>query len=432
MNSNMEYIDLIEDILLEQENLNKEIEISVVIDQLFNKYWNTENLWLKNRWKIFRMKDGETNLLIDLKTEFRNFKSDLRQELDFDFTIQLKQRNITKRYDNEECFLEYNDSAIFKDDRVEESEPEIEETVFKGFGLNNSSSEPISRMNRFNISESIEKAVEVKSFGGFPLKEEEEKIEESIEDNGQRRNQFAKTNSSVSHQELYENKKTKRKEKYMHSVLVKYLRENEYFRAYSKTIDQSKSDNKIKGKNEWDHADIVAVNEEIYLNTKNQVLNEFLEIANQDFLKIFSFELKLKVDLPHLREYFFQAVSNSSWAHEGYLVTLEIDKRQNRHIKEELKRLSSTFGIGVILLNPYDISKTEIVFPARKNDRLDLTLINKLLTISKNKDFQEFIKSINDIKKTKEVNVKKFDEVLSARGLAEHIRKFFYQEELDN
>jgi len=61
-----------------------------------------------------------------------------------------------------------------------------------------------------------------------------------------------------------------------------------------------------------------------------------------------------------------------------------------------------------------------------------LTLINKLLTISKNKDFQEFIKSINDIKKTKEVNIKKFDEVLSDRDLAEHVRKFFYQEELNN
>lgn len=43
----------------------------------------------------------------------------------------------------------------------------------------------------------------------------------------------------------------------------------------------------------------------------------------------------------------FQAVSNSSWANEGYLVVLqEIDSE----VLSELRRLNQSFGIGVIKL----------------------------------------------------------------------------------
>jgi hypothetical protein len=41
-------------------------------------------------------------------------------------------------------------------------------------------------------------------------------------------------------------------------------------------------------------------------------------------LKFYSFELKKELTFSNLRESFFQAVSNSSWAHEGYLVAAEV------------------------------------------------------------------------------------------------------------
>lgn len=60
-------------------------------------------------------------------------------------------------------------------------------------------------------------------------------------------------------------------------------------------------------------------------NYKKETLHfqEQLKINNY---KIFSFELKLKLKFENLKEAYFQAVSNSSWVNEGYLVASDIDK----------------------------------------------------------------------------------------------------------
>lgn len=79
-------------------------------------------------------------------------------------------------------------------------------------------------------------------------------------------------------------------------------------------------------------------------------------------LKIFSFELKLYLAFSNLREYYFQAASNSSWANEGYLVCLEI--KDDIELFNELKRLNNAFGIGIIKLNKDDVSQSEILLPA--------------------------------------------------------------------
>src|SRR5262249_42218166 len=64
-------------------------------------------------------------------------------------------------------------------------------------------------------------------------------------------------------------------------------------------------------------------------------------------IRLFSFELKKQVDRINYREYFFQAVSNSSWAHEGYLVTCAVQQQDD--LLSELERLSASFGIGIIV-----------------------------------------------------------------------------------
>jgi hypothetical protein len=69
---------------------------------------------------------------------------------------------------------------------------------------------------------------------------------------------------------------------------------------------------------------------------------------------VFSFELKKSLSFGNLREAFFQAVSNSSWANEGYLVAAEIS--QDEDFLSELRRLSSSFGIGVVQLADSDES----------------------------------------------------------------------------
>ncbi len=44
------------------------------------------------------------------------------------------------------------------------------------------------------------------------------------------------------------------------------------------------------------------------------------------------------------------AVSNSSWAHFGYLVATEINEDKQRGVERELQMLCALHGIGVILL----------------------------------------------------------------------------------
>jgi hypothetical protein len=121
--------------------------------------------------------------------------------------------------------------------------------------------------------------------------------------------------------------------------------------------------------------------------------NEFQDPATRSLLKaaetkeyidLYSYELKRTIDNDHqLKEYFFQALSNSSWANYGYLVAFEISE----DVMEEMERLNRSFGIGVIKLSPYK-DDTTILFPARKNE-LDYYTIDKLCRI--NTDFKNFI-----------------------------------------
>ncbi len=98
---------------------------------------------------------------------------------------------------------------------------------------------------------------------------------------------------------------------------------------------------------------------------------------------IISYELKRELNFTNLREAFFQAVSNSSWANQGYLVAANIS--DDEEFMDELSRLSSAFEIGVIRMDVEDPDSSEILYPAEFRDQLDWETINKL---SSNTDFK--------------------------------------------
>lgn len=75
--------------------------------------------------------------------------------------------------------------------------------------------------------------------------------------------------------------------------------------------------------------------------------------------------MKKTLNFTNLREYYFQAVSNSSWANEGYIVALDIDEDDS--FLAELKRLNNAFGIGVIKLNAENIIMSNL-----KSDRVGI------------------------------------------------------------
>ncbi|MCY2995232.1 MAG: hypothetical protein NTY19_46330 [Planctomycetota bacterium] len=107
-----------------------------------------------------------------------------------------------------------------------------------------------------------------------------------------------------------------------------------------------------------------------------------------------------------------QAVSNSSWAHEGYLVAANF--LQDDEFFTELERLASSFGIGIIHLDPEDIDSSNILYPARIRPSLDWETINKLC--EQNQDFERFLQDVKIDFESKRIHRAEYDEVVKDIG----------------
>lgn len=136
--------------------------------------------------------------------------------------------------------------------------------------------------------------------------------------------------------------------------------------------------------------------------------------------KLYSFEMKVSVDFTTLREYFFQAVSNSSWAHEGYLVVAEIDG--DPEFAEELRRLSQSFGIGVIQLDTVRVEDSEILLTAKERSEVDWETVNRIAEI--NPDFADFVDCVGKSITINEVAAKGFDPVPTDSELETNRKRF--------
>jgi len=182
--------------------------------------------------------------------------------------------------------------------------------------------------------------------------------------------------------------------------------------AHAKTLDHTKTSKKYYG--EWIHPDMVACHFPID-EIKPEVYDLILAMEESP-IGLISFEIKKKLSFGNLRESFFQAVSNSSWAHESYLVTSEISTEPE--FLRELSRLCNSFGIGVILLDTNDPNDSEIIVDPEHRDELDWDTVNKLAI---NPDFKEFLIRIKKDVESKEIRKEWYDKVESRESLI----KFF-------
>ena len=105
--------------------------------------------------------------------------------------------------------------------------------------------------------------------------------------------------------------------------------------------------------------------------------------------KLYSYGVKKILNRSNIREAYFQAVSNSTWANFGYLVATEI----NDNATKELEILNSLYGIGVIILKE-NIAESYIQLQAKEREDLDWNIINRL--VEENSDFEMFINKISD------------------------------------
>ena len=155
-----------------------------------------------------------------------------------------------------------------------------------------------------------------------------------------------------------------------------------------------------------------------YDNYDNDDLLNFIKRFDRLPLKIFSFEIKIQLDYGNYKKSFFQAVSNSSWANEGYLVALNIDK--DEEFIRDLQKLSSSFGIGIIQLDARNVLQSQILVPARYKENIDYATADDLA--EKNRRFSNFLKTIVDYDpKNPDRFAKEFDTELTDEELKKHI-----------
>ena len=168
----------------------------------------------------------------------------------------------------------------------------------------------------------------------------------------------------------------------LYPKLIQYLHQE--LDLYCLRIDEKTSTNiNGKGANKWLHPDIVAM--KALDQDWDSSVKDCMKQSSSQNVKLFSFEVKKELNTSNLRESFFQTVSNSSWANEGYLVASTIAKS----CYEELRVLSSLHGIGVILLNPNQIEESKTIFPAKHKFDVDWQSVNRIVNV--NAHFKEYI-----------------------------------------
>ncbi|KQV83918.1 HrgA protein [Massilia sp. Root351] len=187
----------------------------------------------------------------------------------------------------------------------------------------------------------------------------------------------------------------------LYPLLSLYLWEE--FGVYSKRIDEKRSSNKRgPNGNRWLYPDLVGMED---LGAEwHQEVRDCVNQYSDKRTKLWSFEAKLLINRSNVRECFFQAVSNSSWANFGYLVAAEIEGQDTL---KELRMLFAAHGIGLIKLDVENPAESQVLIPARERDEIDWDMVNRLAT--ENRDFLEHVKLVKQFYQTGEARLADWD-----------------------
>lgn len=172
----------------------------------------------------------------------------------------------------------------------------------------------------------------------------------------------------------------------LYPLLVDYLKSE--LNLFCQRIDEKRSKNQRgNGGNQWLHPDIVAM--QPVDKDWNELVRACVQKGGGQRVRLWSFEVKKELNSSNVRMSFFQAVSNSSWANEGYLVATSMAN----NIDQELRMLSALHGIGVILLNPENPSESEMFLPAIARPEIDWQSVNRIVV--ENDDFKNFVELVS-------------------------------------
>lgn len=188
----------------------------------------------------------------------------------------------------------------------------------------------------------------------------------------------------------------------LYPLLSSYLHAE--FGLYPKRIDEKRASNRRgPNGNRWLFPDLAAM--EDLGREWNTDIRDCVREYGDARCRLWSFEVKLKLNRSNVREAWFQTVSNSSWSNYGYLVAAEVEDADTM---KELRLLAAAHGIGLIVLDTEDPTEgSEIRIPARERAEVDWDSCNRLA--QENADFRDFIRQIRQFHQTGDIKTRDWD-----------------------
>lgn len=147
------------------------------------------------------------------------------------------------------------------------------------------------------------------------------------------------------------------------------------------------------GGNKWLYPDIVAI--EALTSGMNKEVIGALQHSGERRARVWSFEVKRLLNRSNVRESYFQAVSNSSWASFGYLVAAEIEGAETIR---EIQMLYGVHGIGLIEVDLESPTESVLRIPARERLSIEWSMCSRLA--DENKDFSSVMKRLRQFYQT--------------------------------
>lgn len=147
------------------------------------------------------------------------------------------------------------------------------------------------------------------------------------------------------------------------------------------------------GGNKWLYPDIVAI--EALTRGMNKEVVGALQHSGERRARLWSFEVKRLLNRSNVREAYFQAVSNSSWASFGYLVAAEIEGADTLR---EIQMLYGVHGIGLIEIDMESPTESALRIPAREKLSIEWSMCSRLA--DENRDFSAFMKRVRQFYQT--------------------------------
>lgn len=178
----------------------------------------------------------------------------------------------------------------------------------------------------------------------------------------------------------------------LYPMLIEFI-SSEVGAAAFRINEATASNRRGPGGNKWLYPDIVAI--EALTTGMNKEVVGALQHSGERRARVWSFEVKRLLNRSNVREAYFQAVSNSSWASFGYLAAAEIEGADTLR---EIQMLYSVHGIGLVEIDIGSPTESVLRIPARERLSIEWYMCSRLA--DENRDFSSIMRRLRQFYQT--------------------------------